>query len=137
MTSRVIDLDVATGQRTQGLAVKNVQVDSNGQLHCHNCGAMAFTQKRTFRSKAAGASGAVAAGVLTGGIGLLAGAGTLATKKKLKCQACGTYNNVGNADPYVVEPEPQPRQVSTNAIDSEVLDRVKARREARRANESG
>lgn len=29
----------------------------------------------------------------------MVGVGALATKKKLKCQACGEYNDVGNAKP--------------------------------------
>lgn len=39
-------------------------------------------EKRTFRSK------------------MLVGVGALVTKKKLKCNACGEYNQTGNAKPY-------------------------------------
>lgn len=38
--------------------------------------------KRTFRSK------------------LVVGVGALLTKKKMKCQACGEFNDAGNAKPY-------------------------------------
>ena len=66
--------------------MKNVQVDSNGQLHCWKCGAMAFTEKRTLRAKT---------------VGVVAfGAGALLAKKKLRCQACGEYNDVGSADTF-------------------------------------
>lgn len=71
--------------------MRNVQVDENGELQCWNCGARAFTHKRTFRSKALG----VTAAPLTGGLSLAA---PLGTKKKLKCQSCGKYNDVDTAD---------------------------------------
>ncbi len=64
------------------IAMRNVQVDGSGELHCWNCGASAFTQKRTFRSKA------------------LVGVGAFATRKKLQCQVCHKYNDVGTADRY-------------------------------------
>jgi len=31
---------------------------------------------------------------------MLVGVGAMLTKKKLKCQVCGEYNDSGNADPY-------------------------------------
>ena len=62
--------------------MKNVCVDSNGELRCYNCGSKGFTEKRTLRAK------------------MLVGVGALLTKKKLKCQVCGEYNDSGNADPY-------------------------------------
>lgn len=83
--------------------MKNIQVDSAGELHCWNCGAKAFTQKRTFRAKAIG----VTAGVAT--LGVAGAVAPLATKKKLKCQVCGKYNDVGSADPYTPDVgAPQP-----------------------------
>lgn len=60
----------------------NIQIDDAGTLHCAKCGATSFTQKRTFASKA------------------VLGVGALLTSKKLKCQACGTYNQTGNAKPF-------------------------------------
>jgi hypothetical protein len=62
--------------------VKDVRLDQDGELRCWNCGAKGFTEKRTFRSKA------------------LVGVGALITKKKLKCQVCGEYNDTGNAKVY-------------------------------------
>jgi hypothetical protein len=62
--------------------VKDVRLDQDGELRCWNCGSKGFTEKRTFRSKA------------------LVGVGALLTKKKLKCQVCGEYNDTGNAKPY-------------------------------------
>jgi len=62
--------------------MKNVRVDEDGELRCYNCGSKAFTHKRTVRSK------------------LMVGVGALMTKKKLKCQVCGEYNDPGNAKPY-------------------------------------
>src|ERR687892_780817 len=62
--------------------MKNVRMDENGELRCWNCGSKGFTEKRTFRSKA------------------MVGVGALLTKKKLKCQVCGEYNDTGNAKPY-------------------------------------
>lgn len=62
--------------------MKNVRIDDNQELRCWNCGGKGFTEKRTMRSKAA------------------VGVGALLTKKKLKCQTCGEYNDAGNAQPY-------------------------------------
>lgn len=63
--------------------MKDARVDAAGQLRCWNCGvANNFKQKRTFRSK------------------VLVGVGALITKKKLKCNACGEYNQTGGAKPY-------------------------------------
>ncbi len=49
---------------------------------CWNCGSKGLTEKRTFRSKA------------------MFGVGALVTKKKLKCQRCGEYNDTGGGKPY-------------------------------------
>lgn len=62
--------------------MRNVRVDTKGELRCWNCGCTSFREKRTLRSK------------------LLVGVGTMLTKKKLKCRICGEYNDVGNAKPY-------------------------------------
>jgi DNA-directed RNA polymerase subunit RPC12/RpoP len=62
--------------------MKDVRIDHDGSLRCWNCGAKGFTEKRTLRSKA------------------LVGVGALLTKKKLKCQNCGEYNDTGNEKPY-------------------------------------
>jgi hypothetical protein len=61
--------------------MRNVRVDENGDFRCWKCGGKHFTHKRTGASK-------------------LVGFAALATKKKLKCQGCGRYNNVGNAKPF-------------------------------------
>lgn len=57
-------------------------MDSQGEFRCWNCGNKGLLAKRTFRSK------------------MLIGVGALLTKKKLKCQTCGEYNDTGNAKPY-------------------------------------
>lgn len=57
-------------------------MDTAGVLRCWKCGSAAFKSKRTLRSKMA------------------VGVGALVTKKKLKCEACGEYNDTGNAKPY-------------------------------------
>jgi DNA-directed RNA polymerase subunit RPC12/RpoP len=62
--------------------MKNVRIDENADLRCWNCGSKGFTEKRTTRSKVA------------------VGVGTFLTKKKLKCQSCGEYNDTGNAQPF-------------------------------------
>ena len=62
--------------------MKNIRIDDNGVPRCWNCGSMGLTEKRTLRSKA------------------MVGAGALLTKKKLKCQRCGEYNDTGNGKPY-------------------------------------
>lgn len=62
--------------------MKSVRIDTTGQTRCWNCGSTSFKEKRTFRSKA------------------LVGVGALLTKKKLKCNACGEYNQTGHAKPY-------------------------------------
>ena len=62
--------------------MKNVRVDGDGELRCWSCGNKTLLSKRTFRSK------------------LLVGVGALLTKKKLKCQTCGEYNDTGNAEPF-------------------------------------
>jgi Protein of unknown function (DUF2510) len=62
--------------------MKDVRVDGEGELRCWNCGNRGLLAKRTFRSK------------------MLVGVGALLTKKKLKCQTCGEYNDTGNAKPF-------------------------------------
>lgn len=57
-------------------------MDDQGELRCWNCGSKGFKSKRTFRSK------------------LAVGVGALVTKKKLKCETCGEYNDTGDAKPY-------------------------------------
>ncbi|MEV6773832.1 hypothetical protein AB0N05_34875 [Nocardia sp. NPDC051030] len=84
--------------------MRNILLDQAGELRCAYCRSSQFQHKRTTRSKAMGAGAAVTAGVPTGGIGLLAGAGTLATAKKMKCLACGQYNKTGNAKTLPAEP---------------------------------
>lgn len=74
--------------------MRDIRIDDEGRQRCWNCGGMHFTHKRTARSKLFGAGAVVATG------GLAAAAAPLATKKKLKCQSCGQYNDVGSAKPY-------------------------------------
>lgn len=62
--------------------MRNVRVDSEGEFRCWNCGNKGLLAKRTFRSK------------------MLVGVGALLTKKKLKCQTCGEYNDTGDAEPF-------------------------------------
>jgi hypothetical protein len=62
--------------------MKDIRFDHEGVPRCWNCGSKGLTEKRTFRSKA------------------LVGVGALLTKKKLKCQRCGEYNDTGNGKPY-------------------------------------
>lgn len=62
--------------------MKDIRFDVDGTPRCWNCGSKGLTEKRTFRAKAA------------------VGVGALLTKKKLKCQRCGEYNDTGNGKPY-------------------------------------
>ena len=62
--------------------MKDVRVDGEGEFRCWNCGNKGLLAKRTFRSK------------------VLVGVGALLTKKKLKCQTCGEFNDTGNAKPF-------------------------------------
>lgn len=62
--------------------MKDIRVDADGEFRCWNCGHKGLIAKRTLRSK------------------MLVGVGALLTKKKLKCQTCGEYNDTGNAKPY-------------------------------------
>lgn len=62
--------------------MKAIRIDTTGQTRCWKCGSVSFKEKRTLRSKA------------------LVGVGALITKKKLKCNACGEYNQTGGAKPY-------------------------------------
>ncbi len=63
--------------------MKNIRFDVDGSPRCWKCGSKGFTQKRTFRSKVLGL-----------------GVGSLITKKKMKCQVCGEYNDPGKGAPY-------------------------------------
>ena len=74
--------------------MKNVRIDDNAELRCWHCGGKSFTEKRTARSKWL----TVLLGILTVGIWLIIL--VLFTKKKLKCQSCGEYNDPGNAKPF-------------------------------------
>ena len=62
--------------------MENIRIDDNGVPRCWNCGSKGLTEKRTLRSK------------------VMVGVGALLTKKKLKCQRCGEYNDTGNGKPY-------------------------------------
>lgn len=62
--------------------MKDIRVDADGEFRCWNCGNKGLLPKRTFRSK------------------MLVGVGALLTKKKLKCQTCGEFNDTGNAKPF-------------------------------------
>jgi hypothetical protein len=62
--------------------MQDVRVDEAGDFRCWNCGGKNFISKRTARAKVA------------------VGVGALLTHKKLKCQACGEYNQTGAAKPF-------------------------------------
>lgn len=62
--------------------MKDIRVDSDGEMRCWNCGNKGFKSKRTLRSK------------------VMVGVGALLTKKKLKCETCGEYNDTGGAKPF-------------------------------------
>lgn len=102
--------------------MKDIRIDSAGELRCWNCGNSHFTEKRTFRAKAIG----MTAGVAT--LGIAGAAAPLVTRKKLKCQACGKYNQVGNAKPY--EPPQSPTDdtpTRPNLREQAVQDRIARR----------
>ena len=73
--------------------MKDVRIDISGELRCWNCGGKSFNEKRTTRAK------------------VMVGVGALVTKKKLQCQVCWEYNDVGSAKPYV-GPESKKYQTS-------------------------
>lgn len=66
--------------------MKNAQIDIDGELRCAKCGGTNFLDKRTGRAHIVGF--------------VTVGVGALATKKKLKCQSCGTMNDTGSTDRY-------------------------------------
>ena len=78
--------------------MKNVCVDSSGELRCYNCGSKGFTEKRTVRAK------------------MLSPVLAPLTKKKLKCQVCGEYNDSGNADPYTGPASKKYRKMYENEL---------------------
>ena len=61
--------------------MKNVKIDEDGEARCWKCGSKSFREKRTVRAKVIGTA--------------TIGVGALATKKKLQCNKCGKYNDVG------------------------------------------
>jgi hypothetical protein len=76
--------------------MKDVRIDKDGDLRCWNCGGKSFNEKRTTRAK------------------VMVGVGALVTKKKLQCQVCWEYNDVGSAKPFV-GPEGKKYQTPTAA----------------------
>ena len=66
--------------------MQDIRIDSNGDLRCWNCGGKNFLGKRTGRAHIIGFA--------------TLGVGALATKKKLKCQVCNQYNQVGKAKEF-------------------------------------
>lgn len=84
----------------------DIQVDGDGVLRCASCGGKNFSAKRTTRAKVGGG----AAAVLT--LGVAGAAAPLLTAKKLWCQQCGTYNKMGNAQPFGA-PQSAPAREST------------------------
>lgn len=87
----------------------DIRVDKNGDLRCANCGGKNFSEKRTRKAKVIGAG----AGFATLGVAGLAA--PLAAKKKLMCQACGTYNKMGDAQPFEEDGVPQGKTSRTAA----------------------
>ena len=75
--------------------VGDIRFDETGEIRCYWCGARSFTEKRTGRAKVAGA---VAAVTVVGAV--VGAAGVLATKKKMRCHRCGTYNRTGSGKPW-------------------------------------
>ena len=74
--------------------MQDIRIDKDGNFRCSNCGGRNFQTQRTRRAKVIG----VTAGVAT--VGLAGAATPLVAKQKLYCQACGTYNKMGNAKPF-------------------------------------
>jgi hypothetical protein len=66
--------------------MQDIRIDSNGDFRCWNCGGKNFLGKRTGRAHIIGFA--------------TLGVGALATKKKLKCQVCNQYNQVGKAKEF-------------------------------------
>jgi predicted nucleic acid-binding Zn ribbon protein len=66
--------------------MQDIRIDDNGDLRCWSCGNKHFLGKRTGRAHIAG--------------WVTFTVGALATKKKLKCQVCNEYNQVGNAKEF-------------------------------------
>ena len=99
--------------------MKNIRIDQDGNLRCWKCGASgdALLYKRTARSK------------------VLFGVGALATKKKIKCQVCGEYNDTGNAEPWAGTPA---EQLQARKAERDAKAQESARRAAqRKAEEDG
>lgn len=74
--------------------MRDVRIDRDGNLRCWNCGATAFTSRRT---------GTFWAVVIIGGaltIGILALLAVVFVKPKLQCQVCNEWNRPGHAQPY-------------------------------------
>ncbi|MDZ4233246.1 MAG: DUF2510 domain-containing protein [Dietzia sp.] len=74
---------------------KSVRIDVDGELRCWNCGSKNLETRRRTKSKFFGAAIGVAV------IGPLGAAAALAAKKRLRCQGCGEYNDVGSPEPIV------------------------------------
>jgi len=70
--------------------MKDIRIDANGELRCWKCGSKELLDRRTTRAHVVGF--------------VTVGVGALATRKKLRCKACGEYNQTGNAQP--LEPKP-------------------------------
>ncbi|MCH5645167.1 hypothetical protein [Gordonia sp. ABSL49_1] len=95
--------------------MKDIQLDSDGNFRCWNCGGKNFSEKRTRRSKVIGVGAGVA-------LTPLAAAGILAAKKRLYCQGCGEYNKMGDAQPYT--PAPDSPTATSNQSPSAALEAV-------------
>ena len=63
--------------------VQDIRIDKDGNLRCASCGGKNFHGRRTASDHVVGL--------------VTIGFGALLAKKKLRCQACGTYNMQGNA----------------------------------------
>ncbi|UQE74190.1 hypothetical protein MYK68_15880 [Gordonia sp. PP30] len=107
----------------------DIQIDEDGAFHCAKCGGTNFSEKRTTRAKVGGG----AAAVFT--FGIAGAAAPLLTKKKLWCQQCGTYNKMGNAQPYVPSGTAPPKSAVDLAQDEAraKMERNAAQRAAREA----
>lgn len=71
-----------------------MRIDDAGDLRCWNCGSKNLETRRRTGSKLFGSAVGV---VVAGPFGV---AGALAAKKRLRCQGCGEYNDVGKPEPF-------------------------------------
>ena len=79
--------------------MQDIRIDDEGNLRCFKCGGKNFDNKRTLGSKVA------------------LGVGALMTHKKMKCLACGEYNDTGSAKPFTGTAIEVAREIMQDATD--------------------